>query len=154
MGYMCISSTFPTGYDTLSCSEMPNSDPATAIWYSGACSQKYFSDSIASGMSWTSSRMTSVSPGVISTDVIAFKPRSILSTSKSLAKILLANSFFRHITYASLLYSLLANSRRTHVFPTCRAPFRISGFRSSLFFHNTSSCNTVLSMYYLTFFCI
>ena len=67
---------------------------------------------------------------------------------------LFANSFFRHITYASLLYSFLANSRRIHVFPTCRAPFRINGFRSSSFFHDTSSCNTVLSIYHPTFLCI
>ena len=91
--------------------------------------------------------------GVMSVPVSALSPMRILSTSKSFLKICSASSFFLQMTYASLAYSRLANSRKAQVFPTCRAPLIINGFLPSLFFHSVSCCNISLSILLVTFFC-
>ena len=143
--------TLPTGNDTPACSDMPSILPATAMWYSGAFSQKYFKDSIASGISWTSSNIINVSAGEISTPEIARSERIILSMSKSFLKTSSTKSFLRQIMYASFAYSRRANSLIAHVFPTCRAPFNMSGFLSLRRFYSLSCCNTVLSIDILHF---
>lgn len=133
-----ISSTFPTGYDMSLCKDISNRDPATAIWYSGASSQKYFNDSIASGISCTSSRTMRVSPGVMSTPDNALRARSILSVSKSRENTSFKVWFLRQTKYATFLKYCFPNCSNSQVLPTCLAPLRIRGFLVVLFFHSIS----------------
>ena len=55
-----------------SCRETPSSDPAAAIEYSGASSQKYLRDSTTFPAFWTSSKIRSVSSGVMVTCISIF----------------------------------------------------------------------------------
>lgn len=57
--------SFPTGKDVPSCNAMPSREPAQQMAYSGASSQKYFSDVRARGISCTSSNTMSVVCGLI-----------------------------------------------------------------------------------------
>ena len=56
----------------------------------------------------------------------------------------LSNSFFIKLTATVLpAYSLRANSFMSHVFPTCRAPIRISGFLFAFLSHSRSFLYTL-----------
>ena len=65
MGSICIKLTLPTGKEDGFAKAMPNREPAQAMWYCGAFSQKYFMELMTLGQSCTSSKIISVFSGTI-----------------------------------------------------------------------------------------
>ena len=100
-----------------SCNPMPRRLPATAIWYSGAFSQKYFRDVKPIGMIWISSKIIRVFSGFILTPEIAEKARISLSVLKSL-KTAFRSFVSSQFIYATDSYSFSPKSFRSQVFPT------------------------------------
>ena len=133
------------------CKLIPNNEPATAIWYWGASSQKYFKAVNARGYYWISSRMINVVPGCISTSAVAERARIMREVSK-LKNIWSRLSCFSQFIYATDWYSVTPKCCSNQVFPTWRAPFNISGFRSRLAFHFIKSLINNLFMPFLHFF--
>ena len=146
IGYRYISSTFPTGYEIPSWSAIPKRLPQAATWYSEASSAIAFKRVNAIGQSCISSRITSVSPGIMSTPVIADNPLRIFSADISVFISWHAASSRSKLMKAVFLYLRLPNSFSSQVFPTCLAPNNTSGF---LFFeelHFTKSLYKYLSI--------
>lgn len=106
--------------------------------YSGACSEKYFREVMASGHAWISSNITRVSESMRSLLTEA-RSDNILCGSRFLANsrcISLSDSKF---TYTVFLKFSFPNSVSMYVLPHWRTPLRIRGILSSFSFHPTSS---------------
>lgn len=145
-------STFPTGKELLPCTEMPSSDPATAMCISGESSQKYFNAVRACGQFCISSRMSKVSPAVMSIEASADSFCSKLLVGPPCSNIEQASLSRSSENMTVCLYSFLPNSVKSQVFPTCLAPLRIKGLRFGLFFHSISLLYSSLFIL-LTFLC-
>ena len=65
MGSICMKFTLPTGKEDGLANAIPSKEPAHAMWYSGAFSQKYFRELMTLGQSCISSKMTRVFSGRI-----------------------------------------------------------------------------------------
>ena len=141
---MC--STWPTGNDTPLCMATPKSEPAATTGTSGACSQNILSDVRARGQSCTSSNTTSVSGSPAATpdsaDTASSKRRGLKLPSNTDCKPALSWK----VTYAVRSKQRRPNSCASQVFPTWRAPSKMSGLRRGFAFQTASDSSNVRCM--------
>ena len=86
MGFTCKKLTLPTGKEDGLAKVIPKREPAQAIWYSGAFSQKYFNEFMTSGQSWISSKIIRVLWGSIFCPLTSIKFLNMRLTSLVVSK--------------------------------------------------------------------
>ena len=120
IGYSLSLLTLPTGNESPRCMAMPSADPVAKTSYSGAASLNIFSEVIALGTSCTSSKMTSVSSGVIlvpdSIDSAGISRSTLRSASNNIRMLALSKNatqqqYVRYLTiFDGVVYSYLSGT--------------------------------------------